>query len=58
MWPITGRPPLSFSKNRGLVTLCPCFSVLKGSPEGRGHSDHDEQFGEGLGEYGGAHEVC
>lgn len=54
MW----RPPLSFSKNRGLVTLCPCFSVLKGSPEGRGHSDYDEQFGEGLGKYGGAHEVC
>ena len=40
----------------GLESLCCAF--LCSDPEGRGHSDHDEQFGEGLVEYGGAHEVC
>ena len=34
------------------------FSGLKRCPEDRGHGDHDEQFGEGLGEYGCTHEFC
>jgi len=33
-------------------------AFLCSDPEDCGHGDHDEQFGEGLGEYGGAHEVC
>ena len=42
----------------GLGSLCGIFSVLKRCPEDCGHGDHDEQFGEGLGEYGSAHELC
>lgn len=36
----------------GLESLCCAF--LCSDPEDCGHGDH----GEGLGEYGGAHEVC
>ena len=49
---------LSMFGARGLGSLCGAFSVLKRCPEDRGHGDHAEQFGEGLGEYGSAHELC
>lgn len=55
MW--GGRLSICFARLAGLGLEILHATCLCSDPEDCGHGDHDEQLGEGLGEYGGAHEV-